>query len=794
MPTTPPIRSTLQAVGRVLADLSSRRGHAEKRVYLATDPTALAHLPLLRFVTDPRVTFGVTRATAARALAASCTPVTIGETTSNTDPATTVTTAENNTPASLTQLLVELREGKKWSSILARDAMLQRVSRSLGPAEAETLVRILDRNLKVGVGPALWRTIMLMPEHVRELETEYGLAMVTGVLPVEPKKGKGLPSPPSRTLEEEPPGQQQLQPRRDASSIGNVADPAAATSSSESILEEEEEEDEEFDEDNHPYYANMAKEPEIEFLPEDATPSTATLADVLAQWPGAALGKPWDFKLEETADYFVSRKLDGVRMLAVLSRLPDKSISVTCLSRTGKPLTPPLDVVVSLRELVPRLPGVTIVLDGEMCIPGKLDPEKEREIVAEEKAREEHERNHPPKGDNFEAVVSRLRTKQQAAHASPYDQYMRYYVFDALTIDEFAERISGRTLSDRLARFAARHVPRKFISFEEVFATRAGVMGPLYYEKRNSRLRREGKDHNYDEDPPEAKEPWRPRTHEQDVEDWERGRGELAPVINVLEEDPTVMLTDDELDDALADRVLVTELRPDNYYVAMPEAPAVRLLAHRVLPSSKISTTLAESMSKSPRDRWVTDERAEELQTMMVEARRCGWEGLVVRRNTFYNGKRSRDIAKLKKFHDAEYTVVGLDIDPEMRLARGMLPPDFLDLENDPVVFVKPDFDLEVDDITVLDAHRQLAAIDFTKDAHPFDLVVRPYVRAVLIEHRGKRVAVGSGLSMADRLGWALDPSLVVGKIATVQYFEETKDGSLRFPSLKAVLGDVRDM
>jgi DNA ligase-1 len=63
-----------------------------------------------------------------------------------------------------------------------------------------------------------------------------------------------------------------------------------------------------------------------------------------------------------------------------------------------------------------------------------------------------------------------------------------------------------------------------------------------------------------------------------------------------------------------------------------------------------------------------------------------------------------------------------------------------------------------------------------------------------VIEHKGSHMNVGSGLSDNERVLWYKDPSLILNKIITVQYFEETVDSktgtlSLRFPTLKVVHG-----
>ena len=123
------------------------------------------------------------------------------------------------------------------------------------------------------------------------------------------------------------------------------------------------------------------------------------------------------------------------------------------------------------------------------------------------------------------------------------------------------------------------------------------------------------------------------------------------------------------------------------------------------------------------------------------------WEGLMLRKDVGYEGKRSKNLQKVKKFYDAEYKVIDFDID-----------------------------DHEV----VRDGKSETI----------------PMLAQVWIEHKGHRVKVGSGWTQEQRLQY-MDGS-IVGKIITVQYFEEThndKGGiSLRFPTVKIVHGDKREV
>ena len=69
-------------------------------------------------------------------------------------------------------------------------------------------------------------------------------------------------------------------------------------------------------------------------------------------------------------------------------------------------------------------------------------------------------------------------------------------------------------------------------------------------------------------------------------------------------------------------------------------------------------------------------------------------------------------------------------------------------------------------------------------------------LRAVMVEHKGNRVRVGSGFSIEQRRFYYQNPDEILGKTITVQYFEETTDQhgdhSLRFPVIKVVHGKER--
>ena len=122
------------------------------------------------------------------------------------------------------------------------------------------------------------------------------------------------------------------------------------------------------------------------------------------------------------------------------------------------------------------------------------------------------------------------------------------------------------------------------------------------------------------------------------------------------------------------------------------------------------------------------------------------WEGFMLRKDVGYEGKRSKNLLKVKTFHDAEYEVLDVDFD-SMRIVKDGRE-EYLDM-----------------------------------------------LAQVWIEHKGYKVKVGSGFTQEQRLKYTQEP--IVGKTITVQYFEETKNDkggiSLRFPTVKHIYEQKRE-
>jgi len=134
------------------------------------------------------------------------------------------------------------------------------------------------------------------------------------------------------------------------------------------------------------------------------------------------------------------------------------------------------------------------------------------------------------------------------------------------------------------------------------------------------------------------------------------------------------------------------------------------------------------------------------LDTWNTVAEANNWEGVMLRKNVGYEGKRTKNLVKVKKFFDAEYTVVDCDVS-------------------------------------------SMAVVRDGKEEQETMLA------QVYIEHKGHLVKVGSGFSQEQRIQYMTED--IVGKTITVQYFEEThndKGGiSLRFPTVKHIYEGKRD-
>ena len=131
----------------------------------------------------------------------------------------------------------------------------------------------------------------------------------------------------------------------------------------------------------------------------------------------------------------------------------------------------------------------------------------------------------------------------------------------------------------------------------------------------------------------------------------------------------------------------------------------------------------------------------------VAKSTKNSWEGLMLRADEPYKGKRSKDLLKYKSFFDDEYEVVDVEMGPFRYVLNGK-------------------------------EHEETM------------------LSCVTIKHKGYDVRVGSGFTIDQRQEFYQRPENILGKIITVQYFAESQNQegglSLRFPTFKFLHGSAR--
>lgn len=132
-----------------------------------------------------------------------------------------------------------------------------------------------------------------------------------------------------------------------------------------------------------------------------------------------------------------------------------------------------------------------------------------------------------------------------------------------------------------------------------------------------------------------------------------------------------------------------------------------------------------------------------DFETALARSRQFSWEGLMVRKDAPFLGRRSRDLIKCKDFVDAEFCIVGY----KLGLMR-----------------------------TIVDGTE----------------TTQNLLSSITIEYKGSKVDVGSGFSFEERRCFKEMGDGLLGRMVTICYFEESSnkvDGkpSLRFPIFKSL-------
>lgn len=204
---------------------------------------------------------------------------------------------------------------------------------------------------------------------------------------------------------------------------------------------------------------------------------------------------------------------------------------------------------------------------------------------------------------------------------------------------------------------------------------------------------------------------------------------------------------------------IVSEIKRKNWTISNPKYLVFDCLTLEEFRSCSSTPVLTERLSREPISALKDIDCASVLEQLPImsredfdsrveEAASNGWEGIIIRKNASYEGKRSKNMLKVKKFQDAEYVIESATTGT-MRF-----------IENGKTV-------------------EKLA------------------LSSVEIRHRGNIVSVGSGFSKEERIQYGENPELLVGKTVTVKYFQESINDkglwSLRFPTVKYIYTSDRD-
>jgi DNA ligase 1 len=200
-------------------------------------------------------------------------------------------------------------------------------------------------------------------------------------------------------------------------------------------------------------------------------------------------------------------------------------------------------------------------------------------------------------------------------------------------------------------------------------------------------------------------------------------------------------------------KAIVSEIKRKNHTIENPKYKIIDTLILEDFFNGQARETFEESLLRMTVNgqyfevvEQIKVEKIEEVVTLLDHATEMGWEGLIIRDGDLpYKAKRHKGILKIKKFHDAEFTVVAT-------------------------------FEGEGKYKGTLGGLTITGSVD------------------------GKEINsdVGSGFSDEDRARlWTMGGE-IIGQMVTIKYFEisKNKDGefSLRFPVFKVLHGRKREV
>ena len=232
-------------------------------------------------------------------------------------------------------------------------------------------------------------------------------------------------------------------------------------------------------------------------------------------------------------------------------------------------------------------------------------------------------------------------------------------------------------------------------------------------------------------------------------------------LVNVVLDGELCLVDEDGLEDFQG---VMKELRKKDHVIPNPVYKIFDLLTHDEFYSQKGSSSRPFSIRVKDLEYVMTQDNKNKclvqleqtlikdehhFQQLVKEASNNGWEGLMLRADEPYKGKRSKDLLKYKTFFDDEYIVQDVSFGP----------------------------------------------FRYVKDGQECEEIM---LSNITIDHKGYKVDVGSGFTIEERQAFYKDSSKILNKTVLIQYFEETENEkggiSLRFPTLKIIHGQERDI
>ena len=226
----------------------------------------------------------------------------------------------------------------------------------------------------------------------------------------------------------------------------------------------------------------------------------------------------------------------------------------------------------------------------------------------------------------------------------------------------------------------------------------------------------------------------------------------------------------------------VSEIKRKNHTIENPKYMVFDILTLEEFANKSSETTLLERLERANLIEKLTSTPYFEIleqtpikdqshfEELVAHASKMEWEGLILRNlDAGYEGKRSKNLLKVKKFHDFEAVVE--------KIETGLIAHTIY-IGSNGILHEKPS--------------------DYKKSDYETKTVNSEMLTNAIISYKGEKVSVGSGFSIRERILFADNPEKLIGKTITVQYFEESKnkDGkiSLRFPTVKYIYDEKRDV